>query len=94
MKSHPGTSGLMPVKGSGCGIRPNVEEMEDSEGFDFSAAASLLAQETLDKEPQDKESEQNDATEQQRLSRLPPEHEPALHHASESEDQSSPESQE
>ena len=29
----------MPVKGSGCGIRPNIEEMEDSEGFDFSAAS-------------------------------------------------------
>ncbi|KZZ05657.1 hypothetical protein A3746_29830 [Oleibacter sp. HI0075] len=32
----------MPVKGSGCGIRPNIEEMEDSEGFDFSAASELL----------------------------------------------------
>ena len=42
MKKAPGTSGLMPVKGSGCGIRPNIEEMEDSEGFDFSAASELL----------------------------------------------------
>jgi len=42
MKKAPGTSGLMPVKGSGCGIRPDVEKMEDSEGFDFSGAASLL----------------------------------------------------
>ena len=32
----------MPVKGSGCGIRPDIEEMEDSEGFDFSAASKLL----------------------------------------------------
>jgi len=97
MKSHPGTSGLMPVKGSGCGIRPNVEEMEDSEGFDFSAAASLLAEEAKEETLQEKKSAQKDATEQQRLSQLPPEpqpeHAPALHHASESEDQSSPESQ-
>ena len=42
MAKHPGTSGLMPVKGSGCGIRPNVDEMENSEGFDFSGAAELL----------------------------------------------------
>tara|TARA_Y100000296_G_scaffold7916_1_gene9364 strand:+ start:74 stop:289 length:216 start_codon:yes stop_codon:yes gene_type:complete len=42
MKKAPGTSGLMPVKGSGCGIRPNIDEMEDSEGFDFSAASELL----------------------------------------------------
>lgn len=42
MKKAPGTSGLMPVKGSSCGIRPNIDEMEDSEGFDFSAASELL----------------------------------------------------
>ena len=42
MKKAPGTSGLMPVKGSGCGIRPNIDEMEDSEGFDFSSASELL----------------------------------------------------
>ncbi|MCA6065259.1 hypothetical protein [Thalassolituus marinus] len=41
MAKHPGTSGLMPVKGSGCGIRPDPDAMTDDIGFDFSAAASL-----------------------------------------------------
>ncbi len=72
MKKHPGTAGLMPVKGSGCGIRPNVEEMEDSEGFDFSGAAELLEK---DAKPH------------------PSPHGQAPHPASDSEDQSSPESQ-
>ena len=39
-----GTSGLMPVKGSSCGIRPDPDEMSDEVGFDFSAAAELLEQ--------------------------------------------------
>ena len=55
MKKAPGTSGLMPVKGSGCGIRPNIEEMEDSEGFDFSAASELLQKNEND----DQASEEN-----------------------------------
>ncbi|WP_301179564.1 hypothetical protein [Thalassolituus sp. UBA3500] len=55
MKKSPGTSGLMPVKGSGCGIRPNIEEMEDSEGFDFSAASELLQKNESD----DQASEEN-----------------------------------
>ena len=38
-----GTSGLMPVKGSSCGIRPDPDEMSDEVGFNFSAAADLLA---------------------------------------------------
>lgn len=40
-KKSPGTSGLMPVKGASCGIRPDTDAMEDSEGFDFSAAQAL-----------------------------------------------------
>ncbi len=83
MKNIPGTSGLMPIKGSGCGIRPDTEKMEDSEGFDFSAAAELLQEHKMSE----------DATEQPRLSQHPlqPEHEPTQHPASTSEDQSSPE---
>jgi len=82
MKQHPGTSGLMPVKGSGCGIRPNVEEMEDSEGFDFSAAADML-------------DDSEDVTEVTK-DRLPlqPEHVQSRRPGSDSADQSSPESQE
>ena len=37
----PGTSGLMPVTGTSCGIRPDVDALEHSEGFDFSAATHL-----------------------------------------------------
>jgi len=90
MKKAPGTSGLMPVKGSGCGIRPDTEKMEDSEGFDFSAAASLR-EEALQ--------ENNDEpTEKQRATKTPPQHEPerarVQRPASDSEDQSSPEPQE
>lgn len=83
MKRSPGTSGLMPVRGSSCGIRPDIEKMEHSEGFDFSAAAELLQEKKLSE----------DATEQPRLSQHPlqPEHEPTPHPASTSEDQSSPE---
>lgn len=44
-KTSPGTSGLMPVKGASCGIRPDTEAMEDSEGFDFSAAEALKPEE-------------------------------------------------
>ena len=53
MKKAPGTSGLMPVKGSGCGIRPNIEEMEDSEGFDFSAASELLEEDEYEDQASD-----------------------------------------
>tara|TARA_Y100000296_G_C4989982_1_gene164901 strand:- start:80 stop:298 length:219 start_codon:yes stop_codon:yes gene_type:complete len=60
MKKAPGTSGLMPVKGSGCGIRPDVEKMEDSEGFDFSGAASLL---NPDDDQTEKSSEKSDQPE-------------------------------
>ncbi len=40
-KPAPGTSGLMPVKGSGCGIRPDPDAFPEDTGFDFSAAAQL-----------------------------------------------------
>lgn len=42
MKKHPGTSGLMPVKGSGCGIRPDPDAFPEDTGFDFSEAQKLL----------------------------------------------------
>ena len=48
MKKHPGTSGLMPVKGSGCGIRPDPESLTDDIGFDFSEAKNWLKPETDD----------------------------------------------
>ncbi|PHS64184.1 MAG: hypothetical protein COB09_07285 [Thalassobium sp.] len=44
-KKHPGTAGLLPVKGSGCGIRPDPDAMNDDTGFDFSGARSLLEKE-------------------------------------------------
>jgi len=47
----------MPVKGSGCGIRPNIEEMEDSEGFDFSAASELLQKNENDDQASDENSD-------------------------------------
>lgn len=37
-----GTSGTLPVKGSGCGIRPDLEEMGEDTEFDFSKAQELL----------------------------------------------------
>ncbi|UXD87813.1 hypothetical protein [Thalassolituus hydrocarboniclasticus] len=43
-KKHPGTAGLLPVKGSGCGIRPDPDALNDDTGFDFSAARQLLQQ--------------------------------------------------
>ena len=42
MKKHPGTAGPMPVKGTGCGIRPDLDEIGSDTGFDFSAAAQWL----------------------------------------------------
>jgi len=44
-KKHPGTSGLLPVKGSSCGIRPDPDSLTDDVGFDFSAAQQLLQEE-------------------------------------------------
>ncbi|MCD8521302.1 MAG: hypothetical protein LRY66_07940 [Saccharospirillaceae bacterium] len=41
-RKHPGTAGLLPVKGSGCGIRPDPDALNDDTGFDFSGARSLL----------------------------------------------------
>ncbi|MDK2777416.1 MAG: hypothetical protein KYX62_07140 [Pseudomonadota bacterium] len=49
-KPAPGTSGLMPVKGSGCGIRPDPDAFPEDTGFDFSAAAQLRPD--ADKPPQ------------------------------------------
>lgn len=46
MKKHPGTAGTMPVKGTGCGIRPDLDEIGSDTGFDFSAAAQWLAAES------------------------------------------------
>lgn len=39
---HPGTAGLMPVKGTTCGLRPNLDEMPEDTEFDFSMAKELL----------------------------------------------------
>ncbi|MEC7548201.1 MAG: hypothetical protein VYB48_14845 [Pseudomonadota bacterium] len=62
MKKSPGTSGLMPVKGSSCGIRPNIEEMEDSEGFDFSAASDLLQKNDDEDQTEDSSSDRSTTT--------------------------------
>lgn len=42
---HPGTAGLMPVKGTTCGLRPDLDEMGKDTGFDFSMAEELLTAE-------------------------------------------------
>lgn len=45
-KSTPGTSGLMPTRGSGCGLRPDekaLDTLEQGNGIDFSQAKRLLA---------------------------------------------------
>lgn len=42
MKKHPGTAGLMPVKGTTCGLRPDLDELGEDTGFDFSAAREWL----------------------------------------------------
>ncbi|UZK03849.1 hypothetical protein [Venatoribacter cucullus] len=54
MKKHPGTAGSMPVKGTGCGIRPDLDELGADTGFDFSAAATLLPaqEESVAEKPQ------------------------------------------
>lgn len=39
---NPGTSKTMPIKGSGCGIRPDLDEMSEDTAFDFSKAQELL----------------------------------------------------
>lgn len=39
---HPGTSKAMPIKGSGCGIRPDLDEMSEDTAFDFSKAKELI----------------------------------------------------
>ena len=38
---HPGTAGLMPVKGTTCGLRPDLDEMSEDTEFDFSMAKDL-----------------------------------------------------
>lgn len=42
----PGTSGTLPVKGSSCGIRPDLDEMGEDTEFDFSKAKELLQENT------------------------------------------------
>lgn len=39
-----GSANVMPVTGSGCGIRPSKAAMEVEFGIDFSAAVKLLEQ--------------------------------------------------
>lgn len=39
-----GSAKVMPVTGSGCGIRPSKEAMAVEFGIDFSAAVKLLEQ--------------------------------------------------
>ncbi|MEN9465738.1 MAG: hypothetical protein RL217_1919 [Pseudomonadota bacterium] len=42
----PGTSGTLPVKGSSCGIRPDLDEMGENTEFDFSKAKEFLQENT------------------------------------------------
>lgn len=59
MKPAPGTSGLMPVRGSSCGLRPNLDEMSEDVGFDFSQAKQLAN--TLSTESSVEHAEENTA---------------------------------
>ncbi|MDF1764195.1 MAG: hypothetical protein P1U57_12360 [Oleibacter sp.] len=51
----PGTATLMPVKGSTCGLRPNLDEFPEDTGFDFSGAAELIEEELIEPELTEKE---------------------------------------
>ncbi|MFY9179449.1 MAG: hypothetical protein WAO12_06675 [Venatoribacter sp.] len=51
---HPGTAGLMPVKGTTCGIRPDLDEMTEDTGFDFSQAQQLLRKQQNEPTSQEK----------------------------------------
>lgn len=51
---HPGTAGLMPVKGTTCGIRPDLDEMTEDTGFDFSQAQQLLQKQQNEPTSQEK----------------------------------------
>lgn len=39
---NPGTSATMAVKGAACGLRPDLDEMTQDTGFDFSGAKYFL----------------------------------------------------
>lgn len=43
-----GTASLLPVKGSGCGIRPDLDAMSTDVAFDFSGAADFLPENQKD----------------------------------------------
>lgn len=60
MKKPPGTSGLMPVKGSHCGLRPDLDDMTSDTAFDFSGAAELLNEnkELMEKNDENKYSQE------------------------------------
>ena len=44
MNKHPATAGSLPSKGSGCGLRPDLDAISAETHFDFSAAAHLLTE--------------------------------------------------
>lgn len=52
---HPGTSGSMPIKGTGCGIRPDLDEMSADTSFDFSMAKAVFEEQEVTEEEQGKE---------------------------------------
>ena len=55
-KKARGTSGLMPTRGSGCGIRPNAEALdtlEQGDGIDFTRAKDLLDHDKLNNKVQE-----------------------------------------
>ncbi|MAD43845.1 MAG: hypothetical protein CMI02_11720 [Oceanospirillaceae bacterium] len=67
MADHPGRtrggSGTLPVTGSSCGIRPDPDALSDDVGFDFSAAAGLLAAESAEESlPDGQNSSASDTT--------------------------------
>lgn len=60
---HPGTAGSMPVKGTTCGIRPDLDEMSQDTGFDFSEAKAMLEKENQDKKDNEKAEPKADSKE-------------------------------
>lgn len=49
-KTHPATSGSLPVTGSGCGIKPDLDKLGEETGFDFSKAKDLKDAYSVQKE--------------------------------------------
>lgn len=55
---HPGTSGSMPIKGTGCGIRPDLDKMSIDTSFDFSKAKEVLEKHQTESQKKESDNQQ------------------------------------